>query len=53
MGDTILYSINLSGNNNNTYIISVSDIKNSPNPNIGDEILVTFEEEDIVAYYKE
>ena len=53
MGDTILYSINLSGNNNNTYIISVSDIKNSPNPNIGDEILVSFEEEDIVAYYKE
>ena len=53
MGNTILYSINLSGNNNNTYIISVSDIKNSTNPNIGDEILVTFEEEDIVAYYKE
>lgn len=53
MGDTVLYSINLIGNNNNTYIISVSDIKNSPNPNIGDEILVTFEEEDVVAYYKE
>ena len=53
MGDTILYSINLIGNNDNTYIISVSDIKNSPNPNIGDEILVTFEEEDVVAYYKE
>ena len=52
MGNTILFSINLSGNNNNTYI-SVSDIKNSPNPNIGDEILVTFEEEDVVAYYKE
>ena len=52
MGDTILFSINLSVNNNNTYI-SVSDIKNSPNPNIGDEILVTFEEEDLVAYYKE
>ena len=33
--------------------ISVSDIKNSPNPNIGDEISVTFEENDVVAYYEE
>ena len=53
MGDTMLYSINLNESNNNTYIISVSDIKNSPNPNIGDKISVTFEEEDVVAYYEE
>ena len=33
--------------------ISVSDIKNSPNPNIGDKISVTFEEDDVVAYYEE
>jgi len=39
--------------NNNTYNISVSDIKNSPNPNIGDKISVTFEEDDVVAYYEE
>ena len=52
MGDTILYSIKLNESNNNTYIISVSDIKNSPNPNIGDEISVAFEEEDVVSYYE-
>ena len=53
MGDTILYSINLSGNITTTYNISVTDIKNSPNSNIGDEISVTFEEDDLVAYYEE
>ena len=54
MGDTILYSIKLNqSENNNTYNISVSDIKNSPNPNIGDKISVTFEEDDVVAYYEE
>ena len=54
MGDTMLYSIKLNqSENNNTYNISVSDIKNSPNPNIGDEISVAFEENDVVAYYEE
>ena len=54
MGDTMLYSIKLNqSENNNTYNISVSDIKNSPNPNIGDKISVTFEEDDVVAYYEE
>ena len=52
MGDTMLYSINLNENYNN-YHISVSDIKNSPNPNIGDEISVGFEEDDVVGYYEE
>ena len=54
MGDTMLYSIKLNqSENNNTYNISVSDIKNSPNPNIGDKISVTFEEDDVVAYFEE
>ena len=51
-GNTILYSIRLNGNDN-TYNITVSDIKNSPNPDVGDKISVGYIEEDIVAYYEE
>ncbi|MFL2802463.1 MAG: ABC transporter ATP-binding protein [Paracoccaceae bacterium] len=51
MGGTMLYTIKLN-ENHNTYSISVSDIKNSPSANIGDEISVGFEEDDIVAYYE-
>ena len=53
MGDTMLYGINLGENDHNTYRISISDIKNSASPNIGEEISVYFQEDDIVAYFEE
>ena len=53
MGDTMLYGINLVENDHHTYRISISDIKHSPSPNIGEEISVSFEEDDIVAYFEE
>jgi len=40
-------------NDDHTYRISISDIKNSPSPNIGEEISVYFQEDDIVAYFEE
>ena len=51
MGGTMVYTIKLKENHNN-YSISVSYIKNSLSANIGDEISVGFEEDDIVAYYE-
>ena len=53
MGDTMLYGINLGENDHHTYRISISDIKNTPSPNIGEEISVYFQEDDIVAYFEE
>ena len=53
MGDTMLYGINIDENDHHTYRISISDIKNSASPNIGEEISVYFQEDDIVAYFEE
>ena len=53
MGDTMLYGINLDENDHHTYRISISDIKNSVSPKIGEEISVYFQEDDIVAYFEE
>ena len=53
MGDTMLYGINLGENDHHTYRISISDIKNSASPKIGEEISVYFQEDDIVAYFEE
>ena len=53
MGDTMLYGINLGENDDYTYRISISDIKNSASPNIGEGISVYFQEDDIVAYFEE
>ena len=53
MGDTMLYGINLGENDHHTYRIPISDIKNTQSPNIGEEISVYFQEDDIVAYFEE
>ena len=53
MGDTMLYGIKLGENTQHTYRISISDIKNSPSPHIGEEISVFFQEDDMVAYFEE
>ncbi len=52
LGQTKLFNLKFE-NSDNTITLSTSDLKNTPDPQIGDEVQFVWDEEDLVGFFEE